>query len=78
MRDEQHLVIVRQGTNEEGEPVDVVEERAVEVVRREADTVLIAQGLNEGERVCVSFLPIFRPEMEVEVVEFNEPESDGG
>lgn len=69
MRDEKHLVIVRQD--------NTVEEREVEIVRREADSVLIASGLKDGERVCVSFLPIFRPEMKVEVIEFKEPVREG-
>ncbi len=45
--------------------------RSVTVVRHDADTAYVREGLKAGERVCVSFLPTFIEGMRVRVVSEN-------
>lgn len=45
--------------------------RQVRVVRREGEVAIVAEGLNQGERVCLTALPDVIDGMEVRVVDEN-------
>ncbi len=60
LQEEDTIIVVENG--------DTLSRREVTVVRREIETVIVGDGLREGDRVCVSFLPVFQPGMAVNVV----------
>lgn len=51
---------------------DTLIRQPVTVLRKEKDTILVSKGLQEGDRICVSFVPAFQPGMKVEVQEIAE------
>ncbi|MGY8688796.1 MAG: efflux RND transporter periplasmic adaptor subunit [Verrucomicrobiales bacterium] len=70
--------IPRRALQNEDELVLVTDEekltrRKVTVLRKETDTVLVSEGLENGDRVCVSFLAAFVEGMQVRVVESEKP-----